>query len=382
MYPPTQATMRSVCYLTRPHAEVQAEHLAASQRYMRELLLFDDDTTKTLDMRFRPTEGLVDPTHPDPWGLKTAYHDVIPNECLSPDLRPLYRNGSDYNAAQIRDKLLRVMEEKGLKPDRSPPHEGFVMNLDNDPAHDMQVDVVNVVNTSYWWLDRYGNNNTQIILGHRFMFRRLSHMGCQINHVRTSAKICFAWPLNATKLISHPGRVLETGSNNHLTASLTFNHATLPAFQYAGMPHLHVSDRTLRNVVTTTNLPIPPGGSLLLPLLYHKMAQHMRATYEPSLFAGVIVHHPEMDNVRALIFNQGAIVVVGTTSIQEATAALRLLVPLIMQATSTPENCAELERLGPEIQKLRNVKQQVFSLKRTADSQTPPPGAVKKPRLK
>src|SRR5688572_17301764 len=210
--------MGSVARLSRPHADAQAEHLATSHMYMRDLLLFDKDTRLELNMQFAPSEGYVIDREQDAFDLYSTYHDVVPYECLTKEQQQKhYHNGSEVNAAAISDNLTRILAQQGMRPDGIPSHEGFSLVLDGDDAHPMPVHVVNVVNTSYWGMDRYGDTVSPVLLGHRFMWRRLPHMGCQVNHVRTSIKFCYGWPWNATELISHPGRVLETGADNHTT---------------------------------------------------------------------------------------------------------------------------------------------------------------------
>lgn len=372
--------MASVCYLTIDHATAQRKHLTAANQYMRELFLFDDETELDLNMNFSCAEGTVAEGVDDAFGLFHAYHDIVPFECLTPDQQTQFHNGSEYNASLVRDNLLCELDKLALDTETPPPQEKFVLELDD--SEDMPVQVVNVVNTSYWWMDRYNNNHTSTLLGHRFMWRRLTYMGCQVNHVRTSIKICYAWPWNATELISHPGRILETGSDNHITANLMFHHVTLKSFQLAGMPHLYVLDRSLRNVVTTTNIPLPADKRLILPLLFHQFhQQNSKTRYEPGQFAGVIVHHPYFKKVRALIFKQGALVIVGTISIEEAKEALRSLVPQLYHSVESPETLATLAGLGPDIQKLCNVSQKVVTRKRAAgNGQLVPPGGSKKPR--
>jgi len=374
--------MASVCRLTVDHADAQKAHLAASHQYMRDLLLFDEDTNLELDMTFIPGEGEVVDGWEDAFGLSNTYHDVVPHECLPYELQSKFHNGSEYNASLVRDNLLEVLESRGLSPDVPPPREGFTLDVEGKDGqqHSMPVHVVNVVNTSYWWMDRYGDHISPVLLPHRFMWRRLAHMGCQVNHVRTSIKVCYGYPWNATELISHPGRILETGADNHITADLMFYH-TLRSFKFAGMPDLYVSDRSLRNVVTTMNLPVRNG--LLLPLLYHQLHTHMRTTYEPVQFAGIIVHHPDFKKVRALIFKRGALVIVGTISEQQTIEALKTLAPSLFLSEDTPEARAVLNSLGPDIRKLCDVSQKVVTRKRSAgNGQLVPPGGSKKARHK
>jgi len=374
--------MASVACLHRPHQEVQREHMAASHQYMRDMLLFDRDVDLELPHTFVPSEGVVFEDMEDAFGLSSTYHDVIPHECLTPAQQDMgLHHGSELNAARIRADLLDVLKEEGLSEDVPPAREGFILPVTDleGKTHDMPVHVVNVVNTSYWTMDRYGPAIPPVLLPHRLMWRRLQHMGCQVNHVPTSIKLCYGWPWNASELISHPGRILETGSDNPVTADLMFYHVTLPSFQLAGMPNLYVSDRSLRNVVTTMKMPIK--GRLLLPLLYHRLKDHMRTTYNPVQFAGVIVHHPMFKNVRALIFKR-ALVIVGTISKEQTMEALDTLVPPIFRCEESPETLAELAELGPEIQQLRNVNQKVVTNKRVANGQLVPPGSTKKVRRK
>jgi TATA-box binding protein (TBP) (component of TFIID and TFIIIB) len=374
--------MASVCRLHIDHYDAQKEHLAASHQYMRDLFLFDDDNALELDMIFVPGEGRVVDGVEDAFGLSTTYHDVIPHECLLPELQTQFHNGNELNATLARDCLLDILEERGLSVDTPPPREGFALDVEDTHGqeHSMPVHVVNVVNTSYWWMDRYGDHISPVLLPHRFMWRRMSYMGLQVNHVRTSVKACYGYPFNATELISHPGRILETGADNHITADLMFFH-TLRSFQLAGMPNLYVSDRSLRNVVTTMNLPVKNG--LLLPLLYHQLHTHMRTTYEPIQFAGIIVHHPDFKKVRALIFKRGALVIVGTISKEETIESLKTLVPSLFLSEDTPEARAILNSLGPDIRKLCDVSQKVVTRKRLAgNGQLVPPGGSKKARHK
>lgn len=377
--------MGSTCHLTREHQVAQWEHLGQTHEYMRDLLLFDEDKAKDLGLQYIPSEGHVVEGVTNAFGLFGAYHDVVPYECLTPDEQTHFHNGSERNASAVSDSLMDILNAEGLHPNVPPAREGFELAVERPDGseHVMPVHVVNVVNTSYWTMDRYGDAPTPVLLPHRFMWRRLAYMGCQVNHVRTSIKICYGWPWNATELISHPGRILETGADNHVTANLMFHHVTLRSFQQAGMPHLYVTGRSLRNVVTTTNMPLN-GKKLHLALLYHQLKQHMDATYNPTKFAGVIVHHPDFKKVRGLIFDRGAVVIVGTTSEEQTIEALNYLRDAIFSCEDSPETRAILNNLGPEIQRLRGVSQRVNTHKRAAiNGQLVPPGSSnKKARFK
>ncbi len=376
--------MGSTCHLTREHHVAQREHLDRTQEYMRDLLLFDVDKAKDLGLQFTPSEGHVVEDYTNAFDLFGAYHDVIPYECLSTEDQVHFHNGSERNAAVISHNLIDILDMEGLSVNVPPTGEGFSLAVERPDGteHVMPVHVVNVVNTSYWTMDRYMDEQPTVLLPHRFMWRRLAYMGCHVNHVRTSIKICYGWPWNATELISHPGRILETGADNHVTANLMFHHVTLKSFQRAGMPHLYVNGRSLRNVVTTTNMPLN-GAKLNLPLLYHQLQQHMNTSYNPGKFAGVIVHHPDFKKVRGLIFDRGAVVIVGTTSEEQTIEALNSLRGAIFSCEETPETLAVLAALGPEIRRLCDVNQKVVTHKRAAiNGQLVPPGTTKKARYK
>src|SRR6185503_8462601 len=122
--------MASVCRLTVDHADAQKAHLAASHQYMRDLLLFDEDTNLELDMTFIPGEGEVVDGWEDAFGLSNTYHDVVPHECLPYELQSKFHNGSEYNASLVRDNLLEVLESRGLSPDVPPPREGFTLDVE------------------------------------------------------------------------------------------------------------------------------------------------------------------------------------------------------------------------------------------------------------
>lgn len=376
--------MGSTCHLSREHFDAQQEHLRLTHEYMRDLLLFDVDKEKDLGLHFSPGEGHAVEHETNAFDLMGAYHDVVPFECLSAVEQVHFHNGSESNAAAISNRLIDILDIEGLRVNVPPSREGFSMLVERPDGteHVMPVHVVNVVNTSYWTIDRYGEEVSPVLLPHRFMWRRLAYMGCQVNHVRTSIKICYGWPWNATELISHPGRILETGADNHVTANLMFHHVTLKSFQRAGMPHLYVTDRSLRNVVTTTNMPLN-GAKVSLPLLYHQLQQHMRTSYVPDKFAGVIVHHPNFKKVRGLIFDRGAVVIVGTTSEEQTIEALESLRGAIFSCEESPETLAVLAALGPEIRRLCDVSQKVVTHKRAAiKGQLVPSGSGKKARFK
>ena len=148
-------------------------------------------------LTFVPSEGWVkEPSHPikredsepnaeeDVFGLFHAYHDVLPRECINADKD--WQNGYEAQAAFIAEGLSKLLAEHDLRPDEPPPQEGFELNITGpDGEHVMPVHVVNVVNTGYWEMNRYGTNISPVLLPHRFIWRRLPHMGLQVNHVRT-----------------------------------------------------------------------------------------------------------------------------------------------------------------------------------------------------
>jgi hypothetical protein len=95
----------------------------------------------------------------------------------------------------------------------------------------------------------------------------------------------------------------------------------------------------------------------------------------------VIVHHPEFKKVRALVFERGALVIVGTSSPEQTSEALKTLVPSLFRSEESETTRSILASLGPEIQRLRDVSQKVVTHKRSANNgQLVPPGGAKKQR--
>jgi hypothetical protein len=85
-----------------------------------------------------------------------AYHDVVPYECLPPEFQGEFHNGYELQASFIGDSLSKVLAENGMDAHSAPPREGFDLTVENEgTTHNMPVHVVNVVNTSYWEMNRY-----------------------------------------------------------------------------------------------------------------------------------------------------------------------------------------------------------------------------------
>ncbi len=92
-----------------------------------------------------------------------------------------------------------------------------------DEARPMEVTVVNMVHSSYCHLPAAAGAgaSAQALVAQTFFWRRLQHLGFQQNFAHTSLKVCYIPPLNASHILFHSGRVLETGANNADMANFT-----------------------------------------------------------------------------------------------------------------------------------------------------------------
>jgi hypothetical protein len=307
----------------------------------------------------------------DPMGTYRTTHDVVPGEALrQDDPDSPYHNGAERDMARIAKTMARVMAEHGLVAEggfttTKPMHnERFHIPIDDqEGGPSMDVNVVNVVFTSYCAMEkvtpestaRYAlkkarkKNTSNLVMSSVWMWRRLLHLGPQINNIHTSLKICYASPHKASHLIRETMGILETGADNLNVASIMLEEGTLKYFHAAGAKRLRVHYRASHNVVATSQMPHHLGLELnLLKWRLETATGGTKYVKVPAEFPGIIITHPNQwayKKVKFLAFPNGAVVIVGPATIAVMGEAIREFVPILWNNVATPEAIQLAQRL-------------------------------------
>jgi TATA-box binding protein (TBP) (component of TFIID and TFIIIB) len=319
----------SVYTLTERHDEAQRRHVAAAEAMFARLCFFPDAGPLPL-ARVTPSEGWLDTRAyawtSDPMGTLRMGHDVVPDGGRT----------TRAHAARIGSALRDAVAATGMPgPPHAPRPERYFR------ADDMELNIVNIVHTSYFYKPRAPDD--AVLIPQRFVCRRLMTMGLHTNKVHASSKICLIAPFNASKILFPPGRVLETGANNMDMAYLTLAHVILPYLHAAGLTDLRIKTREAQNIVTTSAL--PGGRRIDLVALKKCYPDDDMVAYEPANFAGAIIHLERMPapfyipDVSLLVFSAGAVVSVGGSSI-----ASTLQAHTVGKALLTPHSYASAKR--------------------------------------
>jgi TATA-box binding protein (TBP) (component of TFIID and TFIIIB) len=326
-----------------PHGPAQREWLSASERLWREHLAFDIDETPgtpllPLPLAVRPAEGWlpsdVETWRADPLGTERAYHDVPPDGGRSTDA--VMRAVSDRLRAALRAEGYGDTLEQ-LFGTRMCHH--FAIG---DEARPMEVTVVNMVHSSYCHLPiPVPAAHSSALVAQTFFWRRLQHLGFQQNFAHTSLKVCYIPPLNASHILFHSGRVLETGANNAVMAQIMFECVTLPCLRASGLRRLECQQRSLQNIVATSVLP-ERRTIQLAQLAWRHQAM---VEYNADNFAGAIIRLVRANStvrggrpskVAMLAFGAGPVVCVGTDSLERLWQAYRDVYEMLMANSRLP----------------------------------------------
>jgi TATA-box binding protein (TBP) (component of TFIID and TFIIIB) len=348
--------MASVARLVVEHTVAQRQHVERSRQCWLDMM--DFSMAADLDPVDFKHEASVPPIRPwerwvlpqanqlsnDPVGTQNASHDVVPREVLlAQDPSSPFRCGTDFICAQVAAHLREQLDAHGLLERAKDPNAVLNESFYVDDERTMRVDVVNIVHTSYC-VTPAEQDSKAIKMPSGMMWRRLSFLGCQENHIYTSLKISYVPPFKSVHLLFPPGRVLETGASNESVAHIMFFHATLQYLRATGFEHLSVLSRKSQNVVATSRL--PAQRRLLLELLHHDHSDTV--SYDPISFAGAVVKQSqENEKIMMLAFYLGAIVCVGAANLFNLGVTFETMTPILNLYLDTPENRQRLERFRP-----------------------------------